>query len=106
MAKVTYLGIDGSSVTVEVPPGKSIMEAGVENNIAGLVAECGGSCACATCHVYLAASSMEAFPPAEYEESDLLEFAEGSNGESRLSCQLVVTEDTGDIQIRVAEHNG
>nr|WP_169542009.1 2Fe-2S iron-sulfur cluster-binding protein [Nocardia jiangxiensis] len=69
----------------------------------GIVAECGGSCACATCHVYLSAEYGGSFAEPTEEELELIEYLEGATGESRLSCQLVVGDDDREIHVRVAD---
>ncbi len=79
------------------------MDGSVRNNLTGIVAECGGSCSCATCHVYLDEGRFE--EPSD-EERELLEFAEGVRPESRLSCQLIVTDGCDRIRVRVADTNG
>ncbi|MEV0110054.1 2Fe-2S iron-sulfur cluster-binding protein [Nocardia sp. NPDC050799] len=90
MARVVYHLPDGTVQTVDVPAGQSVMDGSVRNNLPGIVAECGGSCSCATCHVYLPGSSAELFDPPTDEESELVEFLEGAQPNSRLSCQLII----------------
>lgn len=90
MARVVYHLPDGSVQTVDVPAGQSVMDGSVRNNLPGIVAECGGSCSCATCHVYLPGCSAELFDPPTDEESELVEFLEGAQPNSRLSCQLII----------------
>ncbi len=79
------------------------MSASIENNLPGIVAECGGSCACATCHVYLSPEYGDIFAEPTEEEVDLIEYLEGSTGESRLSCQLIVGDADREIHVRVAD---
>ncbi|WP_280424517.1 2Fe-2S iron-sulfur cluster-binding protein [Nocardia carnea] len=92
MARVVYHLPDGTEQTVDVPAGQSVMDGSVRNNLPGIVAECGGSCSCATCHVYLHESSAGTFDPPSDEESELVEFLEGYRPNSRLSCQLIIAE--------------
>lgn len=106
MVDVTYIGDDGSAITVDVPAGTSVMEGATENNIPGMVAECGGACACATCHVFVRREGDVVFPPAEPEELELLEFVDGFSADSRLSCQLIIAEGMSGIRVEVAESNG
>jgi 2Fe-2S ferredoxin len=103
MPKVTYHLPDGTSTQVDVDQGQSIMAASVNNNLPGIVAECGGSCACATCHVFLAPEYNGLFAEPTEEENELIEYLEGATGESRLSCQLVVTDGDQEIHVRVAD---
>jgi len=103
MAKITYIQPDGSRQTVEAQPGVTVMEAAKLNSIAGIEAECGGACACATCHVYVDAAWREKVgKPAEMEE-DMLDFAFDVREESRLSCQIRVTEELDGLVVTVPE---
>jgi 2Fe-2S ferredoxin len=101
MVKLTFVQPDGASQTVEVEPGLTVMEAAKLNDIAGIEAECGGACACATCHVYIDAAWVEKTgKPANIEE-DMLDFAFDVRKESRLSCQIKVTPDLDGLTMRV-----
>ncbi|MFD7156137.1 2Fe-2S iron-sulfur cluster-binding protein [Kribbella sp. NPDC059898] len=102
MPAVVYELPDGSVHSVEVPCGQSVMDGSVRNNLSGIVAECGGSCSCATCHVYVEDGQFDEISD---EERELLEFAEGARPESRLSCQLIVGEGCGGIRVRVPDTN-
>jgi 2Fe-2S ferredoxin len=103
MAKITYIQPDGSSETVEAEPGVTVMEAAKINNVRGIEAECGGACACATCHVYIdAAWTGTVGKPSEMEE-DMLDFAFDVRDESRLSCQIKVTAGLDGLVVRVPE---
>ncbi|MCB1526180.1 MAG: 2Fe-2S iron-sulfur cluster binding domain-containing protein [Hyphomicrobiaceae bacterium] len=101
MAKITFIQPDGTSNVVEAEPGVTVMEAAKLNEIPGIEAECGGACACATCHVYVdEAWRDKTGKPAEMEE-DMLDFAFDVRDESRLSCQIKVTEDLDGLVLRV-----
>lgn len=102
MAQVIYHLPDGNMSTVEVPAGQSVMDGSVRNNLPGIVAECGGSCSCATCHVYLPAGSADLFPAPSDEESELVEFLEGARPNSRLSCQLIIA-DQDEVHVEVVD---
>ena len=104
MPMITYVVPDGSAHVVDVPVGQSIMDGSVRNNLPGIVAECGGSCSCATCHVHLDAEFSLLFAEATDEERDLLEYAEGSDERSRLSCQLILTGDCDGVRVTVPEN--
>lgn len=92
MPNVIYRQADGSEQTVDVPAGWSLMEAAVQNDIAGIVAECGGGCACATCHIYVETGSVASLPPVGDMEGDMLECtAAERRPNSRLSCQVKMT---------------
>jgi len=103
---VTYQLPDGSVREIDVPSGQSVMDGSVRNNLAGIVAECGGSCSCATCHVYLDEESRKWFDDSSDEERELLEFAEGVQPNSRLSCQLIVTDGCSGVRVQVPDTNG
>lgn len=104
MAKVTYHLPTGESATVEVPEGQSVMDGSVRNNLPGIVAECGGSCSCATCHVYLSEGALTLFPEPSEEERELLEFLDGARSNSRLSCQLIIG-DQQEVDVEVVDSN-
>ncbi|MCU1643013.1 MAG: 2Fe-2S ferredoxin [Nocardia sp.] len=103
MPKVTYHLLDGTTTRVDVDPGQSVMSGSVNNNLPGIVAECGGSCACATCHVHLARGHWELFAEPTDEETELIAYLDGADDESRLSCQLIVGDNDEEIHIRVAD---
>ena len=100
MAKITYIDVKGTERTIEVANGLSVMEAAVKQNIPGIDADCGGACACATCHVYVDEAWREkAGAPSAMEES-MLDFAENVEPNSRLSCQIKVTDDLDGLIVR------
>ncbi|OXR41278.1 MULTISPECIES: 2Fe-2S iron-sulfur cluster-binding protein [Nocardia] len=103
MAKVVYHLPDGTTSQVDVDAGQSIMSGSVNNNLPGIVAECGGSCACATCHVFLAPEYQDLFAEPSDEESELIDYLDGATPESRLSCQLIVSDTDREIHVRVAD---
>jgi 2Fe-2S ferredoxin len=91
MPKITYISHSGVSHVIEVPQGMSVMEGGVRNGIDEIVAECGGSCLCATCHVYVDEEWLAALEPIAEDENAMLEStAAERKSNSRLSCQLIV----------------
>ena len=103
MVKITFVQPDGSQQVVDATPGKTVMEAAKANLVPGIEAECGGACACATCHVYVDPEWREKTgEPSEMEE-DMLDFAFDVREESRLSCQIKVTEDLDGLVVRVPE---
>ncbi len=106
MPTVVYQLPDGSASSVDVPVGQTVMDGSVRNNLPGIVAECGGSCSCATCHVYVEGDSAEAFGEPSMEEQDLLEYLEGARPCSRLACQLVLSANTETVTVTVARSNG
>ena len=104
MAKVTYIEHDGREHVVEVKTGLSVMEGAIRNNVPGIDADCGGACACATCHVYVdEAFAAETGRPAAMEES-MLDFAENVQPNSRLSCQIRVKDDLDGLIVRLPEN--
>jgi 2Fe-2S ferredoxin len=90
MARITYIQHDGTQHVVEAEPGMTVMEAAVKHSIPGIAAECGGACACATCHVYVDEAWREATGNPEQMEEDMLDFAFEVRPNSRLSCQIKV----------------
>ena len=103
MAKVKYLHGDGSSQIQDAQPGTSLMRAAVFNSVPGIIGECGGQMMCATCHVYLLSDSP-GFEPMSEDETDILELAAAPVDErSRLSCQLVVTEDVDAVEVLIPD---
>jgi 2Fe-2S ferredoxin len=106
MPQITYVLPDGREETVEVPVGQSVMDGSVRSNLPGIVAECGGSCSCATCHVYVDPSSADLFDEPMTEETDLVEFLEGASDRSRLSCQLIVSDACAGVRVVVPATNG
>lgn len=101
MTKITFIQPDGTSQVIEAKVGQTVMEAAKLNEIPGIEAECGGACACATCHVYVAADWREKTgSPAEMEE-DMLDFAFDVREESRLCCQIKVTEELDGLVLQV-----
>ena len=103
MPLITYILPDGTEKPVDVAVGLSIMDGSVRNNLPGIVAECGGGCSCATCHVHLDAPSRALFDEPADEETQLLEFLDGADEDSRLSCQLIVSERCAGIRVRVVD---
>lgn len=101
MPTVTYVHHDGSRRTVEIAVGTSLMKAALANEVPGIVGECGGSATCGTCHVYLDRGA-ELFAPPSGDEEDMLEWTAAVRADnSRLSCQLVPTEEGAELVVRV-----
>ena len=92
MPKITYIEHNGKSHVADVPKGLSIMEGAVQNNIPGIDADCGGACACATCHIYVDKNWYDKLPAKESAEEDMLDLAFEPNKFSRLGCQIIVTD--------------
>ena len=106
MPKVTYIEHNGKQHQVEVENGLSIMEGAIQNGIPGIDADCGGACACATCHVYVKEEWLDKLSEQSESETDMLDFAFETKSNSRLSCQLML-EDTHDgIIVNLPEKQG
>ncbi len=103
MPKITYIEHDGTEHVVEAEIGQTVMEAAVKNKIPGIEAECGGACACATCHVYVEEAWREKTGEPEEMEEDMLDFAFDVRETSRLSCQIRVTEELDGLVVRIPE---
>ena len=93
MAKIKYIEHKGKSHTIEVANDLSVMEGAIQNNIPGIDADCGGSMACATCHVYVKEEWFDKLPKKEDGEEDMIDMAYEPNKFSRLSCQLIVSNE-------------
>jgi 2Fe-2S ferredoxin len=101
--KITYIQPDGTENVVEAKAGWSVMESAIKNRVRGIDADCGGACACATCHVYVdEAWTDKTGSPSAMEES-MLDFAEGVQDNSRLSCQIKVTDALDGLIVRLPE---
>ena len=103
MAKITYIEHSGKSHTIEVQNGLTVMEAAVQNNISGIDADCGGSMACATCHVYVKEKWFNKLPKKEDGEEDMLDMAYEPSKFSRLSCQLTVSDELEGLVVKLPE---
>ena len=103
MAKITYIEHDGTEHVVEVKPGLSVMEGAIKNNVPGIDADCGGACACATCHCYVDDAWRDKTGEPSAMEESMLDFAENVEPNSRLSCQIRVTADLDGLVVRLPE---
>ena len=101
MPKITYIEHNGKSHTLDVENGLTVMEGAVQNNIPGIDADCGGSCACATCHVYVDEKWFKKLPNLEDTEKDMLDVAFKPNSFSRLSCQIIVSDDLDGLVVKM-----
>ena len=103
MAKITYIEYDGKTHTIEVANGLSVMEGAVQNNIPGIDADCGGSMACATCHVYVKEEWFNKLPKKEDGEDDMLDMPFEPKKNSRLSCQLMISDQLDGLVVDLPE---
>jgi 2Fe-2S ferredoxin len=104
MARITYIEHDGTPHVVDVATGMTVMEGARDNNIPGIEADCGGACACSTCHVYVDDAWVDKLPPREAMEQDMLDFAwEPDPVRSRLTCQLKVSDALDGLVVRMPE---
>jgi len=99
MTKITYQDNQGNSKTIDVENGLTIMEGAIQNKIPGIDADCGGSMACATCHVYVEEKWLNKIPKAEEAEIDMIDMAYEPKKNSRLSCQLIVTDELDGLKV-------
>jgi 2Fe-2S ferredoxin len=100
MPKITYIEQNGTERTVEVPAGWSVMEGAVKNRVPGIDADCGGACACATCHVYVDPAWLAKLPQRQEMEEQMLDFAQDVKANSRLSCQIKVSPALDGLIVR------
>ena len=103
MAKITYIEHNGKSHTVNVTSGLSVMEGAVQNNIQGILADCGGGMACATCHVYVKEDWFNKLPKKAEGEDDMLDQAYEPSSSSRLSCQITVSDELNGLVVHLPE---
>ncbi len=101
MAKIKYIEHSGKEHVVDVQPGMTVMEGAVKNMIPGIDADCGGACACATCHVYVDNAWLGKIEPMQEMEKTMLDFAEGVEPTSRLSCQIRITDALDGLTVRM-----
>ena len=106
MAKITYIDTAGEKYEVEAENGSTVMENAIRNGVPGIEAECGGACACATCHVYVDEAFMEKVAGPEPMEEDMLDFAYDVRPNSRLSCQIRVRDELDGLTVTVPERQG
>ena len=101
MPKITYIEHTGKSHSVEVPKELSVMEGAIQNNIPGIDADCGGACACATCHVYVDEKWFDKIEEKVSAEQDMLDVAFEPNSFSRLACQISVTDELDGLVVKM-----
>ena len=99
MAKITYTDQLGNSKTIEIENGLSVMEGAIQNDVPGIEADCGGSMACATCHVYVEEKWLDKIPKAEDGEIDMIDMAYEAKKNSRLSCQIIVSDELDGLKV-------
>lgn len=104
MAKITYVEFNGTEHVIDVPTGLTVMEGARDNGVPGIEADCGGACACSTCHAYIAPDWVEKLPARDAMEEDMLDFAyEPDPLRSRLTCQIKVTDDLDGLKVHLPE---
>ncbi|GHB34572.1 MULTISPECIES: 2Fe-2S iron-sulfur cluster-binding protein [Cyclobacteriaceae] len=104
MPQITYIDSDGNKHQVELPLGATIMEGAVQNDIKGIIAECGGSCMCATCHCYIGEEYLDKLPEMEEEEDEMLEGAVAPRTErSRLGCQVRISNALDGLVVEIPQ---
>jgi 2Fe-2S ferredoxin len=106
MPQITYVDAGGQERTVEVSSGTSVMEGAIRNGIPGVLAECGGACSCATCHVYVDQSWTSRIGNASETERAMLEYANDARHNSRLACQITMTDALNGLRVTTPETQG
>ena len=106
MPKITFVDVGGTVRSVEAEIGATVMETAVKNGVPGIEAECGGACACATCHVYVDEAWLEKTGEPAPMEQDMLDFARDVRANSRLSCQIKVSEELDGLLVTTPEKQG
>lgn len=102
--KIIFHDINGLRREVTVGQGSTVMEGAIDNDVEGIVAECGGACACATCHAYVGDAWLPRLPPMEEMEDAMLDSAEDRRPNSRLTCQIEVTDELDGLEVFVAKN--
>jgi 2Fe-2S ferredoxin len=100
MPKLTFIETDGTARTIDAETGLTVMENAIQNDVPGILATCGGSCSCATCHVYLTQEWFDKLGALSLEELDMLDTAHDLEPTSRLSCQIMVTDEMDGLTMR------
>lgn len=103
MPKITYIEFNSRVHVVDVKVGQSVMEGAIRNNIPGIDADCGGACACATCHIYVDPAWIEKTGNPSENETALLDFNDSAESNSRLACQIAVTAELDGLIIHMPE---
>lgn len=103
MTKITYIEPDGTEREIDAEPGMTVMETAVDNNVEGIVAECGGACSCATCHVYVDEEWTDKLTPPDAQEDGMLDCVIERRPTSRLSCQIQVREELEGLRVTVPD---
>ena len=103
MPKITFNDFQGNSKTIEVDNGLSVMEGAIQKDIPGIDADCGGSMACATCHVYVEDKWFDKIPKPEDAENDMIDMAFEPKKNSRLSCQIIVSDELDGLEVTTPE---
>ena len=103
MPKITFIDQKGLSKIIEIENGLTVMEGAVQNNVPGIDADCGGGMACATCHVYVEDSWFNKLPKAEDAEVDMIDMAYEPKKNSRLSCQIIVSDELDGLEVTTPE---
>jgi 2Fe-2S ferredoxin len=106
MPRIVFIEPGGGRREIDAPPGITLMEAARQHGVDGVVAQCGGACACATCHVYIDPARVSRLPPREEMEEGMLESAWEPRDNSRLSCQIHVTADMAGLEVTVPRRQG
>ena len=106
MAKITYITHDNKNHTIDVQNGLTVMEGAVQNDIPGIDADCGGGMAFATCHVYINDEWLDKLPPKEDGEEDMLDMAFEPKKNSRLSCQIIVSDEIDGLIVNIPSKQG
>mgnify|MGYP001575750086 CR=1 FL=1 len=103
MAKIIYIEHQGAEHEIDVAPGRSVMQGAVDNGVLGILAECGGACSCGTCHVYIDPAWVDKVGAKNVAEAGMLEDVCAAKPNSRLSCQIIVTDELDGLIVRMPE---
>ena len=104
MPMITFVRPDGSKIALKGAPGQTVMQPATANGVSEILADCGGACACATCHVIVDEAWAQKLPPKQAMEADMVEFAAAPQPTSRLSCQLTITDSLDGLTLRLPSY--
>ena len=105
MPRIIYQDADGNRHDLQIEVGSTVMEGAIDNEVPGIVAECGGACACATCHSYIAEEWLDKLPPMDDMEDAMLDSALERKDNSRLTCQIEVTDELDGLEVVVGNND-
>ncbi|WP_104663593.1 2Fe-2S iron-sulfur cluster-binding protein [Ensifer adhaerens] len=103
MIEITFIEAGGQEITVTAPVSGNLMHIGQRADVAGMLGECGGTCGCGTCHVYVEQAWLDRLPPIADDEADMLSLSDGLRSESRLACQIKISSELHGLRVQMPD---